>query len=45
MGNIQVIDQQGNFFTAKVIESFGAIQKGDLIKPYSKEKMEGVAEK
>ncbi len=45
MGNIQVIDQQGNFFTAKVIESFDAIQKGDLIKPYSKEQMEGAAGK
>jgi len=45
MGNIQVIDQHGNFFTAKVIESFDAIQKGDLIKPYSKEQMEGAAGK
>jgi hypothetical protein len=41
-GNIQIIDQQGNFFTAKVIESFGAaIQIGDFVQPYSKEKMEG----
>jgi hypothetical protein len=45
MGNIQVIDEHGNFFTAKVIESFDAIQKGDLIKPYSKEQMEGAAGK
>lgn len=42
MGNIQIIDQRGRFFTAKVIESFDAIQRGDLITPYSKEKMEGV---
>jgi len=42
IGNIQIIDQRGNFFTAKVIESFDAIMKGDYIQPYSKEKMEGV---
>jgi len=41
MGNVQIIDQHGNFYTAKVIESFDALQKGDLIQPYSKEKMEG----
>jgi len=44
-GNLQIIDQHGNFFTAKVIESFDAIQKGDFIQPYSKEKMEGVVRK
>jgi LysM repeat protein len=41
VGNIQIIDQRGNFFTAKVIESFDAIMKGDYVQPYSKEKMEG----
>jgi len=41
IGNIQLIDQYGSFFTAKVIESFDAIMKGDFIQPYSKEKMEG----
>jgi len=45
IGNIQLIDQQSSFFTAKVIESFDAIVKGDFIQPYSKEKMEGVAGK
>ena len=45
MGNIQIIDQHGNFFTAKVIESFDAIQIGDFIQPYSKEKMEGTVGK
>jgi hypothetical protein len=45
IGNIQLIDQYGSFFTAKVIESFDAIMKGDYIQPYPKEKMEGVAEK
>jgi hypothetical protein len=42
IGNIQIIDQRGNFFTAKVIETFDAIMKGDYVQPYSKEKMEGV---
>jgi len=41
MGNLQIIDYQGNFFTAKIIESFFPIEVGDLIQPYSKEKMEG----
>jgi LysM repeat protein len=36
-GNVQIIDQHGNFFTAKVIEAFDAILKGDLIQPYMKE--------
>jgi len=45
IGNIQLIDQHSSFFTAKVIESFDAIVKGDFIQPYSKEKMEGVAGK
>jgi hypothetical protein len=45
IGNIQLIDQHSSFFTAKVIESFDAIEKGDFIQPYSKEKMEGVAGK
>jgi hypothetical protein len=41
IGNVQLIDKQGNFFTARVIESFDAIMIGDYIQPYSKEKMEG----
>ncbi len=45
IGNIQLIDQYGSFFTAKVIESFDAIMVGDFVQPYSKEKMEGVAGK
>lgn len=45
IGNIQLIDQYGSFFTAKVIESFDAIIRGDFIQPYSKEKMEGAIEK
>jgi len=39
-GIIQVIDQYGSFYTAKVIEAFEAIYKGDMIQPYLKEKME-----
>ncbi len=45
VGNIQIIDQHGNFFTAKVTECFYGILKGDLIQPYLKEKMEGVVGK
>ena len=41
IGNIQIVDQHGSFYTAKVIESFDAMMKGDFIQPYSKEKMEG----
>lgn len=39
-GNIEIIDQYGNYFTARVLEAFDAIYKGDMIQPYSKEKME-----
>jgi hypothetical protein len=45
VGNIQLIDQQSSFFTARIVESFDAIEKGDYIQSYSKEKMEGVVEK
>ena len=45
LGNVQIIDMNGNFYTAKVVESFDAIQKGDMIKPYQKDKMEGIVEK
>ena len=41
IGNVQIIDRYGNFFTAKITESFYAVMRGDLIQPYSKEKMEG----
>ena len=40
VGNVQVIDEQGNFFTAKVIEAFDGISKGDMLQPYVKERME-----
>jgi len=36
IGSIQVIDQHGNFFMAKVLESSDAIFKGDMIQPYMK---------
>jgi LysM repeat protein len=39
-GNIEIIDQFGNFYTARVLEAFDAIYRGDMIQPYSKEKME-----
>lgn len=41
IGNIQLIDEHGDFYTARVLESFDAIWIGDYIQPYSKEKMEG----
>ncbi len=41
IGNIQLIDENGDFYTARVLESFDAIWIGDYIQPYSKEKMEG----
>jgi hypothetical protein len=37
-GNVQVIDQQGNFYTGKIIEAFDAIITGDLLQPYLKDK-------
>ena len=37
-GNIQIIDQQGNFYTAKVIEAFDYVSNGDLVRPYMKDK-------
>jgi hypothetical protein len=40
-GVVQIIDRYGPFYTAKVVESFEALCKGDLIQPYQKEKMEG----
>ncbi len=39
-GNLQIIDQYRNFYTAKIIESFDVVWKGDMIHPYIKEKME-----
>jgi len=41
VGVLQLIDQHGDFFTARVLEAFDAIWIGDYIQPYSKEKMEG----
>ena len=40
IGNIQIIDRYGRFYTAKVIEVFDGISKGDFIRPYFKEIME-----
>jgi LysM repeat protein len=37
-GIIQIIDLEGNFYTAKVLEAFDAIEKGDIIRPYMKDK-------
>jgi hypothetical protein len=40
LGNVKIIDRNENFYTAKVIEIFDAITKGDRIHPYMKERME-----
>ncbi|HUL31956.1 MAG TPA: hypothetical protein VLZ03_16010, partial [Thermodesulfobacteriota bacterium] len=45
IGNIQLIDQHGSYFTARVIESFDVVMVGDYVQPYSKEKMEGFPDK
>jgi hypothetical protein len=45
IGNVQLIDQHGHFYTARVIEAFSAILIGDYVQPYSKEKMEGPSRK
>jgi hypothetical protein len=37
-GTVQVIDQQGNFYTGKVLEGFAPIFKGDMLRPYMKDK-------
>jgi len=37
-GNVQVIDQQGNFYTGKIIEAFDAVIMGDMLRPYLKDK-------
>ena len=39
-GIIQIIDQYGSYYTAKIIESFLEINKGDGVMIYKKEKME-----
>lgn len=37
-GTVQVIDQQGNFYTGKIVESFLEILAGDMLRPYLKDK-------
>ena len=39
-GNIQIIDEHGSFYTAKIIEAFESILIGDLVRHYVVEKME-----
>ena len=40
--NLQIIDQYGDYYTGKIIEAFYAVQRGDRLMPYLKEKMEVV---
>jgi len=35
-----VIDQNGKFYTGKIIEDVDTVQAGDLIQPFSMEKLE-----
>jgi LysM repeat protein len=44
LGNVRIIDTNGNgnFYTGKVIEAFDAIERGDRIHPYMKERMADV---
>jgi LysM repeat protein len=37
-GIVQVIDQQGNFYTGKITEAFHAVEIGDMLRPYMKDK-------
>jgi len=38
-GNLQVIDQQGNFYTGKIVESqLVGIMVGDMLRPYMRDK-------
>ena len=39
-GVVQIIEKFGDYYTAKVLESFQEINKGDFVMPYSKERME-----
>jgi LysM repeat protein len=43
-GNIEIVDQYGNYHTAKITNCFWAVQRGDIVGPYLKEKMEGKIE-
>jgi hypothetical protein len=36
MGAIQIIDRYGQFYTAKIVEAFDGISKGDFVRPYNK---------
>jgi len=40
IADIQIIDQHGSFFAAKVLESFDGMFKGDMIRPYLDKKTE-----
>jgi len=37
LGVVQVIDQQGNFYTGRIVEAFQEILSGDMLQPYMKE--------
>jgi hypothetical protein len=37
-GVVQVIDQQGNFYTGKITKAYAEVFNGDMLRPYMKEK-------
>ena len=45
LGNLQIIDQYGNFHTGEITDCIHPIERGDMIFPYLKEKMEAEAKK
>jgi hypothetical protein len=44
-GNVQIVDQYGDFYTGKITDAFFGMRKGDRLMPYLKYKMEGSEEK
>jgi LysM repeat protein len=41
-GKVKIIDIYGNFCTAKITESYREVQRGDMLTPYIKERMEPI---
>jgi hypothetical protein len=44
-GIVQIIDQNGDFYTGRIVDAYFGMQRGDRLMPYLKEKMEGGEEK
>jgi hypothetical protein len=37
LGNLEIIDQQGNFYTGLIVDAYWGIERGDMLAPYLKE--------